>query len=775
MLIRDEQARVGTTHVVAATLSTRRPDALPSSIEEAESLRRADRLVEAEACYRRVLAADPSIAEAWHRLGELIRQSGRAIEAIEPARRAVSLRPDSAEYHRSLGLAALAAGRLDEAGAALRQALNCQPGRVDGLNELGIALARAGRPEDALACLSVAIRHRPELPAAHQNQGVLLRRMGRIEDAERAFLRASCLDPLAIEAQLALGQLWREQGRLTEALVAYANATRFHPSRGEGHRGLGQVLSDLGRATEAVDAFRQALDRMPRDGETLNDLGNSLRQIDRLDEAVAAYRQALRVAPDFSPPLSNLGNLLAEEGRTEEARESYRRSHESRPLDRLRVLGDLLLPVVYDSVEHIESARARFVENLDRLHADGIEIDTSRELMPTHFYLAYHGRNDHELHASVARLAKASPQIDLRRRPRTGRKIRVGFLSSYLRSHTIGQLNHGLIAGLDRSRFEVVVLSAGGAPDPGLGDRIRRSADRFVPVSSHLEAALQTVAGQELDVLYLTDIGMDTLTYTMAFSRLAPVQCATWGHPVTTGLPSVDYFLSSQDLEPEGNESHYSEKLVRLPRLGVRYERPILKGPKPSRSALGLPERPNLYACPQTLFKFHPEFDELLGGILRADPDGLLVLIEGKHPHWTDLLRRRFERTFPDVIGRVKFLPRLGRDDFLGLLAVSDVILDPIHFGGGNSSYEALAAGTPIVTLPSQFLRGRLTHAMYRQMGMTGLTVQDAEEYIQTAVRLCNDRDLRREVRRQIAETRGVLFEDDEAVRAVEQFLDAAV
>src|SRR5262249_51239908 len=150
--------------------------------------------------------------------------------------------------------------------------------------------------------------------------------------------------------------------------------------------------------------------------------------------------------------------------------------------------------------------------------------------------------------------------------------------------------------------------------------------------------------------------------------------CASWGHPVTTGLPTMDYFLSSVDLEPPGSESHFTEKLVRLPRLGVVYERPALPPARKGREAFGLPPRAHLYGCPQTLFKFHPEFDALLGEILRRDPEGLLVLIEGKYAHWNELLMGRFRRSMPDVIDRVRILQRQGRDDFLQLLAVCDVL-----------------------------------------------------------------------------------------------------
>jgi predicted O-linked N-acetylglucosamine transferase (SPINDLY family) len=278
------------------------------------------------------------------------------------------------------------------------------------------------------------------------------------------------------------------------------------------------------------------------------------------------------------------------------------------------------------------------------------------------------------------------------------------------------------------------------------------------------------VAGLGLDILYLPDIGMDALTYTLAFSRLAPVQCVGWGHPVTTGLPTVDYSLSARDLDAEGAEEHYTETLVRLPRLGVVYDRPEAP-PGPRREHFGLSADAHLYACPQTLFKFHPEFDPLLAEILRRDAAGLLVLIEGRCAHWNEMLLGRFRRVMPDMCDRVRMLGRLSRPDYLRLLASCDVMLDPIHFGGGNTSYEALALGLPVVTWPSPYLRGRLIYAMYRQMGFTDLVATDAAGYVARAVRLGTEPDHRQAVRRQIGEAAGVLYGDMAVVHELEQAL----
>jgi predicted O-linked N-acetylglucosamine transferase (SPINDLY family) len=283
------------------------------------------------------------------------------------------------------------------------------------------------------------------------------------------------------------------------------------------------------------------------------------------------------------------------------------------------------------------------------------------------------------------------------------------------------------------------------------------------------------IAEQGLDLLLFTDVGMDALTYTLAFSRMAPVQCATWGHPVTTGSPQIDYFISSELLEIAEADDHYTEELVRLPSLGTYYYRPARPDLDGARAALGLAEDEHVYACPQTLFKFHPDFDPVLAEILRRDPRGVLVLIEGRSATWTRLLRERFARTMPDVTDRIRWLRPLPREKFLLLMAAADVALDPLTYGGGNTSYEALAMGTPVVTLPGALLRNRITRALYEKASYLEPVASSETEYVEKAVMLGTDPDYRAHVGTCIDEACEALFEDEAEIRDLEAFLaDAA-
>jgi predicted O-linked N-acetylglucosamine transferase (SPINDLY family) len=127
------------------------------------------------------------------------------------------------------------------------------------------------------------------------------------------------------------------------------------------------------------------------------------------------------------------------------------------------------------------------------------------------------------------------------------------------------------------------------------------------------------------------------------------------------------------------------------------------------------------------------------------------------------------------VADRIRFLARLSTDDFLQLLAAVPVVLDTLHFGGGTTSFMAMAAGTPVVTMPSEFMRGRVMHACYKQMGMMDCVAKSPAQYVKTAVRLGTDCAFREATKQKILARNHVLYENHNVVTEYERFFLAAL
>ena len=130
----------------------------------------------------------------------------------------------------------------------------------------------------------------------------------------------------------------------------------------------------------------------------------------------------------------------------------------------------------------------------------------------------------------------------------------------------------------------------------------------------------------------------------------------------------------------------------------------------------------------------------------------------------------RFKRTISDVAHRIRFVSRQEYQSYLALTALCDVMLVPLHFGAGRSSYDAMAMGVPSVTLPTQLLRGCITAALYKMMEVNDCVVDSTQTYIELAVALGTNPGSRNEISQKILAACPVLYGNSVGVRELEQF-----
>jgi len=262
----------------------------------------------------------------------------------------------------------------------------------------------------------------------------------------------------------------------------------------------------------------------------------------------------------------------------------------------------------------------------------------------------------------------------------------------------------------------------------------------------------------------------------LANMRLAPAQCAAWGHPVTTGSDLVDYYLTCSRMEPPGGRGHYAESLLELPGLGTKYALPGPAVHDLAPEAFSLPSDRHLYVCPQSLFKIHPDNDGLYLDILAADDKAVIVFFQSEYMQITQSFLDRVTRAMVDrgipPRNQIKFLPRLNPVLFRSVLALADAVLDTVHWSGGNTSLDALSAGAPVVTLPGTFMRGRQSKAMLEMLGVPELIADNSEDYVAIALRLATDAHYKEAIKQRILADRGILFDRSEPLHALALHLE---
>jgi predicted O-linked N-acetylglucosamine transferase (SPINDLY family) len=245
---------------------------------------------------------------------------------------------------------------------------------------------------------------------------------------------------------------------------------------------------------------------------------------------------------------------------------------------------------------------------------------------------------------------------------------------------------------------------------------------------------------------------------------------------MTSGLPTIDYFLSAEDLEPPDAVEHYSESLIRLPHLGCCYQRFAMPEAGQGMPPLaGLRTNVPLLVSPGVPYKYAPQHDHVFVDIAKRLRSCQIVFFTNRLGHLSDLLKRRLEEAFAaeglNFADTCLFVPWLDRAGFHRLLRQASVCLDTIGFSGFNTAMEAIECGLPTVTTAGRFLRGRFAAGILRRMGLADLVAETNDAYVELVVRLAGDASYLRDVRHAIEERRHCLFGDLEPVRGMEQVL----
>jgi predicted O-linked N-acetylglucosamine transferase (SPINDLY family) len=263
--------------------------------------------------------------------------------------------------------------------------------------------------------------------------------------------------------------------------------------------------------------------------------------------------------------------------------------------------------------------------------------------------------------------------------------------------------------------------------------------------------------------LIYPEIGMEPFIEKLAAMRLAPLQCALWGHPDTTGLPTIDVFFSAESMEPANAQTHYRERLQLLPNLGCSYPKP----PAPaalSPQELGLPKDVPLIICAQSSFKWRAPFVDALARVLRETPTASLVYFENRDAiaayAFKSFLHMRLLEHGVDATSRTIALGETIREAFLAVLKHCDIALDTFDFSGGNTTLDSLSVGLPVVTLPGEFMRARQSMAMLKRVGADELIAKNVGDYVKIATTLLADESRRSALRTAIIARVDTLFDD---------------
>ena len=654
-----------------------------------------------------------------------------------------------------------------------------------------VQLELARYPEAVLASRHAA-RLDPRSVQAFANLGHGLARLGDWLEAADAYARASRIDPGFAEAAI-------EEGICREALQDYAAAEACFLRARDAAPANARVLALLGRAYHrrraldlALESYRAGVAASPDAADMWNNLGAVLHETGALDAAQAALDRALALDPDLALAHANLGAVLLDRDERAAAKRAFAAAAALDPQNIGAKLGACFaeLPILYDTPAEIPAARLAYAAALERtvaaidLAAPGQAQAVAAAVgLQQPFFLPYQAQNDADLQRRYgafagAAMAHAYPHWrgPLARPPlEPDGRVRVGFATAYFRQHSIWKLFRGWIENLDRTKFVVTGYMTGAVAD-GQTEIARKVCDRFVEGLPGFEALAAAIAADRPHALVYPEIGMDPVAHKLAALRLAPVQCTSWGHPETSGLPTVDWFLTSDLMEPPGEETRYTERVVRLPALSIDYAPPTVERIDFDPTAHGLRADAMRYLCCQSIFKYLPQDDGVLVQIAAQVPDSQFVFLG--HPTAPQLTKRfqarvaaAFAAAGLDPQRHLAVLPPLDMARYAALNRACHLFLDSLRWSGGNTALEAIAQGLPVLTWPGDLMRGRHSAAILTAAGLHEGLATSRDDYVARAVRFARDRTALAAYAARTAVQRETLWRNADTTRALEAFL----
>jgi protein O-GlcNAc transferase len=768
-----------------------------ATLKQAVAFHQAGLLAEAESLYRKVLQIQPTNFDCLHLLGVIQYQNGQHLSALRQIDAALVINPKFAAAYNSRGVALFALKRFVDAATSYSKAIALSPDYIDALYNRGNAQKELGQFEDALASYDRALALKPDYVDALNGRGNALKALKQFDQALESYGRAIAINPRCVDAIYNRGNALVDMHRHEEALAEYEKAIALRGAFAEALHARGNALKQLKRFEEALASYDRAIAIRPNYADVWSNRGIVLAALKRLEDARESYDRTIALEPERAEALYNRGLVLADLGRFEEALASYDRAIALKP-DRAEVFysrGLVLLHLKRPEAALASYDRA-FALDPDMDLLSGIRLHTKMYLCDWADFagecerllgavrrgavacypfqlLACPARAQDQLTCARAHADKcAAPEAPLWQGERYGHKrIRIAYLSSDFRDHPVTHLTAGLFEQHDRARFETFAVAFRPDLQDALGERLKRSFDRFIDAQTMSdEDVARFLREQEIDITVDLNGVTDGSRPHIFAHKPAPIQVNYLGYAGTLGRSYCDYIIADRFVIPENAREHYVEKVVYLPdSFMASDDKRRVSERTPSREEAGLPSHGLVCCCFNGSFKITPDVFDVWMRLLR-EVHGSVLWLPAFGGVATDNLRREAEQRGVSA-DRLVFAPKtLRNEDHLARLRLADLFLDTLYYNAHTTANDALWVGVPVLTCAGETFASRVAGSLLRAVGLPELIAHSPSEYEALALKLARDPNLLSEVKHKLARERAThpLFNTARFTRHIE-------
>jgi predicted O-linked N-acetylglucosamine transferase (SPINDLY family) len=720
---------------------------------------------DAERELRKAAALPGAPASVFMRLGASLLHQQKPAESAQALRHALELAPEDVDSHLNLGQALARMGDTASARRHFEAVLRLVPTHADAMFNLGVLHLNHDELDEARQWFERIISQTPQYGDAHVNLGIVFQRQLRFDDALTCFRRALELNPALASAGNNLAHTLALQGRFEEAREKYLATLRLAPGFMEAHEGLASTCLALGRLKEGIVHLRETVRLDPESHGAWTALADALFQDGRLEEAESAGEHAIALDPNAAAPYSIRAQIHVVRGELDRAVAVLEAGFQ-------RTRADSLLGMLTHHLHRLcdwEKWRDAWREMARRLDASAElgspfwllnESSTAeQQLAYTRRWAASQFRNFHPTPGASGRSPRPA-------RPR----LRIGYLSSDFHEHAAAYLLAEVLELHDRERFEIFAYSYGPEDHSPMRARLRQACEHFVDIAwDPDDIATRRIAEDALDVLVdLKGYTLGARTSLLA-RRPCPIQVNWLGYPGTMGAPFIDYLIADEFVVPEGKETAYAERVLRLPHCYQPNDRkrPLIE-PR-ARGEYGLPEDGFVFCCFNQTVKITPEIFACWMRLLGRVPNSVLWLVEDNR--WATRNLKDAARSHGISPERLAFTPRMPFAQHLARYCVADLALDTFPYTSHTTASDALWLGCPLVALCGETFAARVSGSILTACGMPELIAYSLEDYETLAYRLASDRALMDRIRVQLVSSRqsAPLFDSAAFARDLEQ------
>ena len=699
------------------------------------------RHAEAAEEFRGALALDPRDADVWCNLGISLRALDRATEAAEALERAIEFAPGDWKPRHELANLWLSLKDYARCEQAYRGYVALVPDDAASLSNLAYAIQCQGRLDEAEELFGRAIEAASGAPELRHNLRQLMVQQGRAEEARASFRALLKENPKLWTAELGIAVGLLARGATTEALATMQDLLDAFPGDANIWNDVALVLLNAGKTVEAAEIFKKATEIDPSMALAHNNLGATYMRLHRSDLAIPALREALRVKPDLVDPYLNLSRAYRQIAELDQANICARTAVELpdyRPPNFVTLAQTFRATCDFDSLDRLGDVW----ENCNQL--------IPKHLPPVFLDLLVYARSREEVLAFVALVkrwaeltdrqaeATALPAVPPRRRGASD-KLRIGFLSADLRTHSVTRFLLPLMTKYDRSRFSFHCYTPIHAVGDPLQVLIRDNVDSFTIVENRTEFEFaKIIRDDEIDILFELNGFTESSRLEVLAWRPAPVQISWMGYPFTCGLKAIDHVVLDRFVKPD-DPAFLTEEPIVMPEAWVCFgeftDVPV---------APGLPLDRNGAVTFGTLnnpYKYTREMIALWSRVMSAVPNSRFLVVRPEASSLTLVrnIAHEFEKNGVPPDRLFFFDNRRERKNHLSYYNEIDVSLDTFPLTGGTTTCEATWMGVPVVSLVGESFHQRISYSVLMQCGLEELCAFAPEDFVAKGIALAHD------------------------------------